>query len=160
MTKTFWYTVLVVGLACITWGLWILPSPMNDWYRYGYMASGAVCLLAYAAQYFELKRIAATFIFLDSIVYLTFPARTFARLIVTGDFGLLRSTVNAGYNVPTSLGYTTLQALNWRVDLLLFGLTFTIYFFVIILILLFSQIARLQHTKSHRSAYPCGRRDQ
>jgi hypothetical protein len=152
MTKNFWYIVLAVALACIAWGLWILPSPMNDWYRYGYMVSGAVCLLAYAAQYLGLKRIAAAFIFLGSIVYLVFPGRTFAQLIVTGDFGLLLSTINASYNVPTSLGYTTIQTLNWRVDLLLFGLTFTIYFFAIIIVLLFSQIIRLKHAQSRRSA--------
>lgn len=151
MTKIFWNTVLAIALACIGWGLWILPSPINDWYRYGYIVSGAVCLLAYAAMYFERRRIAATFIFLGSIIYLIFPGRTFAKLIVTGDFDLLRSIINASYNAPTSLGYTTIQALNWRVDLLLFGLTFTIYFLSTILGLLFSQIVRFK-LAPHRSA--------
>lgn len=152
MAKRLWYSVLAVSLTCIAWGLWISPSPMNDWYRYGYIVSGAVCLFAYAAKYVGHKRIAIALIFLGSITYLVFPGRTFAKLIVNADFDLLLGTINATYNVPTMFGYTTIQALSWRVDLLLFGLTFTIYFFAIILVLLISPIARFKHAQSHRSA--------
>lgn len=151
MTRPIWYSVLAVAIACVAWGFWISPSPMNNWYRYGYIFSGAVSLLAYAYEYFGRKRIAAILIFFGSISFLLFPGRTFAKLIISGDIDLLISTISTTYNVPTLLGYTTIQALTWRIDLLLFSLSFAVYHFVIVLVLLLSMIVKFKHARSNRS---------
>ena len=153
MTKTLWNSVLVVSLACVAWGFWLSSSPMNDWYRYGFIFSGTVCLIAFAFEFAGFKRIAAILLFLGSIAFLVFPSTPFAGLFITGNIDGLIFTIRASYNGPTRLGLTTIQALIWRVDLLLFSLSFTIYYYVIIIVLLLSPIVvRVKHAMSHRTA--------
>jgi hypothetical protein len=152
MTKVLWNSVLTVAIACILWGLWLAPSPDNDYYRYGYFFSGSLCLFSFALVRFKHTRTATVLLFLGSIAYLVVPGRTFAHLLVSGNWGALTDTISASYRVPNIMGLTTIQAVSWRIDLLLFSFSFTLFYLLVIIALLLSAIVRFRHAKSPTQA--------
>ena len=150
MPQTIWKSVLGVSAACILWALLLDPSPEDESFRYGYFISGAACLLAFVFERFKQSRLATFLLFLGSIAYLLLPGKTTAWLLISGKWDLLASTISATYNAPVIMNFTTIQALSWRTDLLLFVVTFTLYFFVILLTLVYAAVAKYLYPRLHR----------
>lgn len=143
MPRTLWNSVAVVSSACILWALFIAPSPANDYYRYGYGTAGALCLLAFLATRANLRTVGRLLLVLGSFAYLAIPARTFVRLLLSGEGALLIQTVSAAFQVPKIHGYSGAQTASWLVDLLIFQVIFSVYFLLILSVVLFASARRL-----------------
>jgi len=143
MPRTLWNSVAVVSCACILWALFIVPSPANDYYRYGYGAAGALSLLAFLATRTNLRTVGRLLLVLGSFAYLAIPARTFARLLLSGEGALLIQTVSAAFQVAKIHGYSGTQTASWLVDLLIFQVIFSVYFLLILCVVLFASARRL-----------------
>lgn len=143
MPRTLWNSVAVVSLACILWSFFIASSQANDYYRYGYGAAGALCLLAFLVTLANLRTVGQFLLVLGSIAYLAIPARTVVRLLLSGEGALLVQTVSAAFQMPKIQGYSGAQTASWLVDLIIFQVMFSIYFLLILSIVLLVSARRV-----------------
>jgi hypothetical protein len=142
--QKLWNSVAIVSIACIIWALLLNTSPVNDFYRYGYGTSGALCLMAFVANCTRRSVLANSLLVAGSIVYLIVPAKTFVRLLFSGEWMLLFQTFAAAFRAPNTQSYSDVQAATWFVDILIFQLVFAVYFiFLPWVIIIFSASPRV-----------------